>query len=478
MEIFLQGANMAIRAGAGSGKTATLEILARRAGARGLKGRYVAFNRAVVEDSRARMPDTVKCSTAHGLAYSQAGYRYKTRMEDSARMRSDEIASLLKLGSVSMDGKHIPADFLASHVIEALRRFCQSADDHPTTRHFSYVDGLDVADAKGRRSYVNNNILSDHLLPFLEKAWADAKSAKGKLPFDHSFYLKVAQLEGVTLKADFLMVDEAQDLSPVLLDIVEQQELQVVLVGDPGQAIYAFTGAIDAFKKLKDDVILTTLTQSFRFGDDIASLANTILAKLDGFVLRGNPLRDSRVTVVPKPAAILCRTNGMAVSRMIDEVAEGRKAHLVGGGVDVVSFVRAAGQLRGGKKVTHKDLACFETWDAVRDYVNNDAQGKDLKTLVTLVDRHGAGQIISLLTNQPHESAAQVVVSTAHKAKGREWDSVKLADDFDPVNEEGGLIDEEMRLLYVAVTRAKLSLDVVDVDHLSRYTSEVDNTDA
>ncbi|WP_436845412.1 3'-5' exonuclease [Streptomyces sioyaensis] len=69
------------------------------------------------------------------------------------------------------------------------------------------------------------------------------------------------------------------------------------------------------------------------------------------------------------------------------------------------------------------------------------------------------------------EESAEVTVSTAHRAKGREWASVRIADDFtgpDDLDERGedgaplpGPIDiDEARLAYVAVTRARSLLDI------------------
>ena len=62
------------------------------------------------------------------------------------------------------------------------------------------------------------------------------------------------------------------------------------------------------------------------------------------------------------------------------------------------------------------------------------------------------------------ERYAEVVISTAHKAKGREWDSVKIGSDFrQPAAGEDGKPGRvprgEAMLAYVAVTRAKKTLD-------------------
>lgn len=54
----------------------------------------------------------------------------------------------------------------------------------------------------------------------------------------------------------------------------------------------------------------------------------------------------------------------------------------------------------------------------------------------------------------------EVVISTAHKAKGREWDSVRLAGDFKHPDD---MDTADLRLTYVAVTRAKEKLDISQI---------------
>ncbi|KFX05882.1 hypothetical protein KP22_08450 [Pectobacterium betavasculorum] len=62
-----------------------------------------------------------------------------------------------------------------------------------------------------------------------------------------------------------------------------------------------------------------------------------------------------------------------------------------------------------------------------------------------------------------NEKDADVVVSTAHRSKGLEWDTVVLNDDFsditDPLLSEAARTDET-NLQYVATTRARKSQKV------------------
>ena len=95
-------------------------------------------------------------------------------------------------------------------------------------------------------------------------------------------------------------------------------------------------------------------------------------------------------------------------------------------------------------------------WKAVQQYVETDPNGEELKLNVGLVDRFGTKVIIDAIRKMPDERTADVIISTAHKSKGREWDTVRLASDFPAMAED----KPSQRLLYVAMTRAKLELDM------------------
>jgi hypothetical protein len=136
-----------------------------------------------------------------------------------------------------------------------------------------------------------------------------------------------------------------------------------------------------------------------------------------------------------------------------------------------VSFCKAALALQRGERTDHPELAPFESWKEVEEYVNEDEQGGDLKLLVDLITEFTAQVIIETLEHQEREEDADLVVSTAHKSKGRQWGSVKIAGDF---SEERILkSDDEKRLLYVAVTRAQFELDVEAITFLREMTIPV-----
>jgi hypothetical protein len=275
-------------------------------------------------------------------------------------------------------------------------------------------------------------------------------------------YLKLWQLGDPIIPADFIMFDESQDVSPVMRSIVERQQAQQVWVGDSAQEIYSWTGAQNALAQITTDQTCY-LTQSFRFGPEIADVANAVLGKLDTPLrLRGLESIDSDVVLEgdgPEPDCILTRTNACSVRHVLSQRQAGRSVHLVGGGTEVLSFARAAEELQLGGHTSHRELSCFQDWAAVQAYTIQDALGGELRLLVQLVDEFGVRQIERALAHMPKEADAEVVVSTTHKYKGREARRVKLADDF-PSPGDTGLDPAELRLLYVAATRAKNVLDL------------------
>ena len=104
-----------------------------------------------------------------------------------------------------------------------------------------------------------------------------------------------------------------------------------------------------------------------------------------------------------------------------------------------------------------------------------DTRDPELVFLVRVVARHGRALpgLVGELRRRAvvHPGTAERVLSTAHRAKGLEWDRVRLAEDFPGLNEldardrEGAPLlapaerDQELQLLYVAATRARLGLE-------------------
>ena len=77
---------------------------------------------------------------------------------------------------------------------------------------------------------------------------------------------------------DLILVDEAQDISDVMIGVVESQDCRRIYVGDSFQQIYSFRFATNALNKI--DLPAYDLSKSFRFGDNFAKVLAKDLNKL------------------------------------------------------------------------------------------------------------------------------------------------------------------------------------------------------
>lgn len=456
IDAFQAGATIVVEAGAGCGKSSTLRMASRTR--RSAKGIYVAYNRALADEAKRTFPSSVWCKTAHGLAFAPVGKRYAHRL-NGPRLPAREVARVLKIKDpvkISDTTPLIAPQQLARLVMDTVGRFCNSADPQPEWFHVKRINGLQDAEMRALR---------DVVVPLARKAWDDLTDYNGELKFTHDCYLKIYQLSDPRLSCDFLLLDEAQDASPVMASIFDRQtDVQRIMVGDASQAIYGWRGAVDAMSKFEADQRLT-LSQSFRFGPAVAGEANKWLDILDAPIrLRGFDRIASAIGPLANPDAVLCRTNGEAVSQLMVAAQAGRRAALVGGGNDIRRLAEAAETLKEGRGTEHPELFMFRTWAEVQDYAEHDSAGSDLRVFVRLIDSHGPDVVIATVDRLVSEDRADVVVSTAHKAKGREWKKVRIADDFrEPkateTDPEPEVPRDDAMLAYVAVTRAQRVLD-------------------
>lgn len=474
LDAFAGGGDLVITAGAGTGKTSTLKMMAGQTASSGL---YIAFNKAIATEAKATFPPTTQARTGHSLAWgwargNKAAKPVLEKIQNPSSGSLQAQADRLELSGMTVPtlahvNQHYNAFQVLRWVSDMVAGFCQSADDQIAVDHLAAVPGL---------SDTTVTKIATELLPKAEQMWQDYLDPGGICRVTHDTYLKLWALSHPTLRGDYILFDEAQDANPVIASIVGAQEQQKIFVGDESQAIYRFRGAVDAMGSLLSGTKLS-LTQSFRFGQPIAEAANCCLDVLDAPIrLTGNPDRTSHLVTASPFDAVLCRTNAGTISEIIGAQRAGLRTALVGGTVEAVRLVEAAEDLINGRKTRHPALSWFSSWAQVLEFVTDVGGDAELTMLVKLVTDFGTTPILQALNRcERDEYRADVVVSTAHKAKGREWNAVTLCRDF---TVEGALQDltdpgaspttiaearDELMLSYVAMTRAKLQLDPAQI---------------
>jgi superfamily I DNA/RNA helicase len=457
IEAFRTGENLVLEAAAGTGKTSTLRLLGDVFPEK--DGLYLAFNKAVQVEAAASFPANVRCSTVHALAYGVVMDHGRRAKMGGPRQWSRDVAKILGVSGphrVSAD-KVLAPNQVARLALETVGRFCHSASDDIQPKHVPHQIGVETPDEQANLALI--------VLPLARRLWRDVLSPSGRIKYQHDYYVKEWQLSHPTLNTDFVFVDEAQDSDPVLVDVVNRQTgTQIISVGDRNQAIYGWRGAIDAMDMFGAKHHLY-LTQSFRFGEAIATEANLWLDELDAEIrVKGLPSIASRVDPdMVKPSAVLCRTNAGALESAMQYIARDMRPAIVGGASQMAALAKAALDLRQSGSTQHPDLCAFTSWAQVQEFIEED--GGDLSTFVRLVDNYGPEAIIEAASSTVDEADADVTISTAHKAKGREWEHVQIHSDFkEPKREKDGapgqVAPADAMLAYVSVTRAKQSLDL------------------
>lgn len=455
VEAFRYGDNLKINAFAGSGKTSTLALLSRHSRGAGI---YIAFNRACVKDASARFSDNVKCSTVHALAFRSLNRQF--RMEKlTGKLNPNIVLSHFNLERFESGGLRLSEKQMASLALATFREFAYSRHDSPRQATVPLYGIVAHTDDNLRRE------LGEVVRGIVEAMWEKMRSPASNMPLGHDGYLKYWALTHPKLNVDFILLDEAQDTNDVVLDMLERQTCQIVYVGDRHQQIYEWRGAVNALDRAQASRE-TMLTRSFRFGDPIAVLANAALRRLgEPSRIVGNVNVSSRIEGVPRPDAIVARSNGSDLAAVIACLENGDIPFVEGGTDELKRLIRGVYELRENGYSTAPEFFGFSSWDEIVEYSETD-YGKDLATFVRLVQTYGLGRLWHIVKNVAEDpETAALTISTTHKAKGREWGAVRLEDDF--VNTENDqnsnpkqMSKEEIRILYVAITRAKNTLQI------------------
>lgn len=287
-----------------------------------------------------------------------------------------------------------------------------------------------------------------------------------------------------------LFIDEAQDLSPLQWLVVDKmvrypQVREVTIAGDDDQAIYEWAGADPhGMAKFSEryDAEVSVLAQSYRVPLAVHDVARTVVARIDnrvkkvyraaprpGLVTHAGTGFDASNIAHGEDVLILCRSH--TSKREVEaELVSARLPYKNQGGRPGLfesrwaDAIRAIDRLQKGKDISAADVELLVKLGnrSTKQYANERNWAKIA----------GAGWERALMIPNEHveffreaDLAANptIKVSTIHAAKGREADRVILHTGITTRTEQAMQRDgdQEARVWYVGVTRAKNRLDIV-----------------
>jgi superfamily I DNA/RNA helicase len=478
-DIINSSGNIKINAVAGSGKTTTvIEYAATRPAESRIL--YLVFNKAVRIEAAKKFADkglhNVRVETAHSLAFRHIVFRhnYKVRVQG---YKTHEIAALLNLQG---NGEKHAEYIVANHINKCIAYFCNS--DKRKVQDLNYLDTVTDPKAKAFVSTFYDYIIAQTRLLL-------SKMDKGEIEVTHDFYLKKFQLLNPELGYDYILFDEGQDASPAMLGLFFNQKAVKVIVGDTHQQIYSWRYAVNSLEKA--DFTTYHLSTSFRFGQGIADLASEILdlkSHLDENFKNSVSITGAGNSKEIKTRATLARTNLGLLLKAIEYVTENKRSRQIYFEGNISSYTYADDgaslydvlNLYTNKRHLIKDelIRSMKDLRELEDYIEK-TEDVQLSLMVEIIKEYESEvpEIINTIKKRHvannDKNRADMIFSTVHRCKGMEYDSVELVNDFisekrlaklkeDRKNFELNLpkFNEEINLLYVAVTRAKNSLSI------------------
>jgi len=445
-----------IKAFAGAGKTTTLVHKAQHHHLNeGKRGLYLAFNKSAQLEAQSRFGQSAICKTTHGLAFAAVGKKYAHKLRE---LRPKELADM-----------RIAENFAeARAILETINHYCRSSEEgFPGF----LATSAGVSDAR-----------APQLLRLAEQLWTTMCNPASSVPITHDGYLKLFQLSRPRLPGDYLMVDEFQDTNPVVLDIVNRQTQPVIVVGDPYQSIYGWRGAVNAMQKF-DCQFRFAITESYRFGQQVADVANELVQGYFGekLSIKGKG-SDTLVychgqVATSGPVAWITRTNAGLFEKAVQALRAQQSMAFIGGVNGYkLQLIADAQNIAMGRKHEVQDpfIRSFNSLTEIEAYAE-DVEDHELNRIAAICRTYGE-QIFELI-DDIHEQAlpdlkgAECILSTAHKSKGSTLENVCMGDDFKSIvtQKEGvwrkakKLDPQEVNLTYVAVTRAQKSLSLSQV---------------
>ena len=489
----------------GTGKTTTLLNLVddfMKAGVDSKRIGYFSFTKKAANEAATRaaekfnldeQQDLINFRTLHSLAFRILGVSKERVMK-----KEDYREFGLKVGIPIKMSFHSENDGVFNSDNEYLRLINKA---RVTER-----DLMDVYDDN-----LHNLDIERDTLFLLNQELNRFKKEKGMIDYDDMLENFIEQ--DVSPSFDVLFIDEAQDLSPLQWRMVRSlwsKADKTYIAGDDDQAIFKWAGAdVDSFIALKEEVDdINTLNQSYRIpGGPIHELSQNIIERVQNRYEKkykpreeiGKLNRYSDITQIDMSkgewlvlatanyflddAKDLCELQGWYYSH--------RNKNSIS--LSLLTAIRNWEELRKGQSLSViqiKNIYSYLGENVTRGYRTAKTFNPDFSyDIATCTAEHGlttdkawfdsfAGldtttenYIRNMLAQRENITRApRITMSTIHGAKGGEADNVLLLPDITKSAVDNNDIDpdELHRLFYVAVTRAKQALHILEPKNYDR----------
>ena len=454
---------------------------------------------------------TLKAKNEAKQRMEAAGLPIRSKYDPDARI---ELATIHSLAFNHMNYKR---DFM----VNTLRAFAKSIGQKSSIIHDKYIQGAKTPVEKAIAFY---QILRSRMMQYDQTHMPegiDMQTIEGYISefeiwkdkaqkIDYNDVLLNYLRQGDPFPHDVAIVDEAQDLSALQWAVVDKMfgsAKHYYAVGDDDQAIFGFAGT-----RAKDFINwpcdkTEVLRYSHRLGREIQTYSQTVLARMTNRMPKQFEPREGTSTVRftddIDPITDIFPYESCAVLVRNAYIAQKVKQELDSMGI-----------IYGGKNSpfsVKKPLKAIRLWEAWRN--GDQLYGSDLHAIYKFIPADAGiprfeelgrkamappcpvptvpwQNILNMEDKEVYENVQElqsleyllsdpvIEITTIHQSKGGQWDKVILMTDvsaathkqFQRSNDEDR--DEEHRVWYVGLTRAKKDLQIIRPKTLQYYPME------
>jgi DNA helicase-2/ATP-dependent DNA helicase PcrA len=520
-------------AGAGTGKTRAITHRIAYAASIGTmdpaKVLALTFTSRAAGEMRTRLRSlgvpTVAARTIHAAALKQLVYFWPTVFGG----RVPELMTA-KAGFI---GEAINRAGLSSELRATSRELMRDIASEIEWAKVSQVAPEDFVNEISKRSQKPR--VSAEKLAQVYTAYESVKKQELAIDFEDVLLLTAAMLEEertvrerVQDQYRYFTIDEYQDISPVQQRLINAwlgSRQDICVVGDPAQTIYSFAGAtpvfLNSFTQRFPDAEVIRLSTGYRSTPEITFAANALLRHgamgQELIALNDHGTKPSVDGYANEDAEV----NGV-LAQITDLLNSGTQAQ------EIAILARTNNQLKGVEREMNKAGLPYQVRSTerffdrqdVRDFLKEVRRASVLPSegvawideLRTLAQPHLTGESIDGIAALLHlareldadnnfspktlrgylreiEDRVQqnnpptmpvITLATLHAAKGLEWERVFLIGASEGIlpletgvtGQSDAVIDEERRLFYVGMTRAKVDLHISHRQNPSRFLRE------
>lgn len=473
-----------VEALAGSGKTTTaLEAL--KYIPKGMRVLFLAFNRHIVEELRSKVPKHVNVVTVNS-----AGNSILKTHDFGKNFNAFKVQDIIKdlLGKMGYSWDIVSK--LRSTIARTVGLLKNNMLELSTKNieHIFHYYSIDVpsmvlppnSDAQETRNTMSN----DKFINLIKATFTQSVNNTDTIDYNDQLFLpNYYNLTGA--KYDFVFCDEAQDFNKSQTEIVLRclkDTGRIIAIGDSKQSLYGFAGADSKSlqniqKRLDAKVLPLSITyrcptshvkHAQKFVPNLEAAPNAIEGSIQDINF------DEMYMKIQEGDLVLSRYNSILISPCLRLIANGVKATIKG--LDFGENLKTLIDRFGYQDIEKLKVELVEWRNSqIKIATERDENIQPIEdkyecitTLIYASKAKNAAQLKYYIDEIFSDDVAEISFSTVHRAKGLEADNVFiLMPSLMPCKfaEKDWEIEQEDNIQYVAYTRAKQNMYMVEIFH-------------